>query len=410
MARQQTIREDQKLHEVLALAGFVFFFAFQFVKSTMMIAWATPNYNRIVTYLNYLIVILSIILSDRYSWKELLLLAGAGVVAVLITGISDSNVYLVFLLYMIAFQDIDKKKIAKAALVTGLLVTVAAVILSRLGVIENLVYTQTDGAEIRVRQSFGFIYPTDFAAHVFYLLLLVFYLSDGKLNLFTAALYLFFAWFVKSKCDARLSMVMILLVFGASLVLTLWKQFRIRGLLKWGMILAFPIGSILTFLLEWMYGRGMGVAVKLNNILSDRLVLGLRLLKEHGVPLLGKAIEQHGNGGTLDSVVQYFGEYSYIDMSFQRILQMYGLIAFVVLMVFVMFATKKQIDRGNVIVPVILTVVTINSIIDQHYLDFAYNIFLFMLLDHNRMRKITVKQLKNRLRRKRRGKLSLQSP
>ncbi len=377
----------------------------------MMVEWTTPAINRAITYLNYLLAISSIVLMDRYSWKELVLLAAGGAAAVLVTGISDSNVYLVYLLYLIAFQNIQKEKIARIALIVGVGITLLTVLLSRLGVIENLVYEQADGLKLRFRESMGFIYPTDFAAHIFYLLLIVFYLTKGKLTPVTGALYLFFAWFVKAKCDARLSMVMILIVFGASAFLTLFRRFRIRGLLKWGMILAFPIGSVLTFLLEWMYGRGMGIAEKLNRVFSDRLMLGLRLLKEHGIPLLGQAIEQHGNGGTLDSVVQMYGEYSFIDMSFQRILQMYGLIAFAALMCFVVYRTKKQIDGGQVIVPVILTIVTVNSVIDQHYLDFAYNIFLFMLLDRTGVRVITVKELKERLRRKaRRGLPSVQPP
>jgi len=402
MARIMRGRLPGKVHEVIALTGFVLFYAFCFVRSTMMCVWLNPGLNRTVTYLSYFLAIGAIITMDRYSWKELLIIAAVGVIAAMATGVSDSNVYLMYLLYLIPLSDVRKDRIARAALFTGVTMTILTIVLSKTGVIEDLVYQQQVGLELRQRESMGFIYPTDFAAHIFFLLLIVFYLTRGRLNLVTGGLYLFFAWFVKTKCDARLSAVMLVIVFIASLVLTVWKRFRIRGLIRWGMILAAPIGTLITFGMDFLYARGNRIAIKLDSLLSDRLSIGARLLDQYGIRLLGQNIEQHGNGGTLDSVVQFYGEYSFIDMSFQRIPQMYGLLAFGALLVFVVWATKKQIDKGAVVLPVVLTIVAINSIVDQHYLDFAYNIFLFMLLDKPGRHFLTVRDLKQWLRAKKR--------
>ena len=48
-----------------------------------------------------------------------------------------------------------------------------------MGLLENMVSFR----EEKVRNSFGFIYATDFAAHIFYLVLMYFYLRSGKFNL-----------------------------------------------------------------------------------------------------------------------------------------------------------------------------------------------------------------------------------
>ena len=384
MTQVMKTRVPAKVHEAIVLTGFVLFFAFGFVKSTMMCVWFNPGINRAITYLNYALVIAGILTMDGFSWKELLIIAGAGIIAVLATVVSDSNVFLVYLLYVIALSDVKKEKIAWAALVTGTILTILTIVLAKTGVIEDLIYERQTGEGIILRESMGFIYPTDFAAHLFYLLLMVFFLTRGKLTIWTGILYLGFAWFVKEKSDARLSAVMLLIVFAASLMLTVWKRFRIRGLMKWGMILAAPLATVITFGMDFLYAGGAGIATKLNSLLSDRLLFGARLLDQHGIRLLGQNIEQHGNGGSLIPVEEQFGGYTFIDMSFQRIPQIYGILAFLVLLVFVVLATKKQIDRGAVVLPVILTIVTINSIVDQHYLDFSYNIFLLMLLDRPR--------------------------
>ena len=402
-------REDPivriQAQEPVVLFGFALFYAYVFIRATMLITWFPTSLNRFIVYFDYLVAVAGIVLSRRFKWYELILIAAIGLVGIAVTGISDSNTFFMYFLYIIAFAGIKKERVAKTALTVGLIIMALAVVLSRLGIIEDLVYMQADGTQLRIRQSLGFVYPTDFAAHVFYLLLIIFYLTKGKLTLFTGPLYLVSAWFVKEFNDARLSMAMILLLFAASLFLTLRSRFRIHGIVKWMMIFSFPIGSAITFGMLAAYERGNSLAVKLNGMLSDRLSIGVRLLKQYGVKLLGQSIEQYGNGGTLDDVVQFHGEYSFIDMSFQRILQMYGIIAFIVVMLFSMYAMKRAIDRGAVLLPVILTLVTINSIVDQHYLGFAYNIFLMMMLDHTP--KLTIKKVRYFLKRKSRGRWNL---
>ena len=388
-----------RTQEPIAILAFVLFYAFTFMKSTMLIAWFTPGINRVITYACYALLFCSILLSTRFSWREIIAILALGLIGAVVTATSDSNLMLVYVLAAAALADVDKKRVAWAALMTGLAVTAVTIALSRTGKIENLVYFQQDeNLDTRTRQALGFVYPTDFAAHVFYLLLIVFYLTRGQLNVWTGALYLGSAWLVKEICDARLSMATILLVFAASALLTLWKDFQPRRMIRWGLILACPIGAALTFGMELLYAGGSGLGRKLNDVLSSRLSIGCRLLEESGVTLLGQEIEQHGNGQLLDSLT-YWGEYSYIDMSFQRILQMYGIIAFVAVILCAVLLTKRELDRGNVLVPVILALVTVNSIVDQHYLDFSSNIFLLMLLDRAPEREKTREAVLHRLRR-----------
>ena len=49
------------------------------------------------------------------------------------------------------------------------------------GVIENLKYVTDDRG---VRQAFGCVYTTDFASHIFYIALVIFYLKGNRLRWF----------------------------------------------------------------------------------------------------------------------------------------------------------------------------------------------------------------------------------
>lgn len=378
--------------EPLAMLGFSLFFAFSFMKSTMMIAWMTPTITRFVTYASYALAISSIMMIERYSWKELSILAIIGTVSILITGVSDSNIFFMFFLYVIPLADVNKERIVKTAFLIGLSITALTVLLSQMGVLENLVYYQ-EGHETgsRVRQSMGFVYPTDFAAHIFFLLLMVFYLKKGKLSILTGMMYLGSAWFVKTYCDARLSMISIIGIMIAAVWMTFRKNKPLSGIMRKMVIIAAPLAATLTFVMEVMYSKGMGVAISLNRLLSSRLSIGVKMLNQYGVGLLGQMIEQHGNGRTTQSVLQLYGEYTYIDMSFQRILQMYGIIAFVVLLFFVVITTKKCLERGEICLPIIMAMIAISAVVDQHYMDFGYNVFLFLLLDHTKDKKPAIK-------------------
>ena len=56
-----------------------------------------------------------------------------------------------------------------------------------------------------VRNSFGFIYPTDFASHCFYLYMVISYLFRNKFTFLRTFSGLALAGFVTHFCDARLN-------------------------------------------------------------------------------------------------------------------------------------------------------------------------------------------------------------
>ena len=82
-------------------------------------------------------------------------------------------------------------------------IVLAVFLLSLLKVVPNLQYSR--GAVIR--NSFGFIYPTDFAAHCFYLYVAISYLLKDRYIGLRSLSGVLLALFIIKFCDARMNAI-----------------------------------------------------------------------------------------------------------------------------------------------------------------------------------------------------------
>ena len=119
---------------------------------------------------NYLFVVvlllgLRFLYKMRISYKYLvlsILLLLTGIVVYLQTGRLNFFVYSTLLVFLV---NVDMKVILKNYIFVSSIVLIVVFILSLLGIVPNLQYNR--GGVIR--NSFGFIYPTDYASHCYYL-------------------------------------------------------------------------------------------------------------------------------------------------------------------------------------------------------------------------------------------------
>ena len=151
--------------ERLFLLAFFFYMAVASLQTTMF-----QIDSPIITIVNFLLtgsVLFKILAFDSYTKEELCFATGllSDAVAVMVfSGYKDVFFFAVFLL---GAKNIAFVKILKVYLLVNVAVLVSAFIASRLDIIENLVYVRNLVGE---RNSFGVAYPTDFAAHIFFLL------------------------------------------------------------------------------------------------------------------------------------------------------------------------------------------------------------------------------------------------
>ena len=107
---------------------------------------------------------------------------------------------------MILLVNADRKVILKTYVGVAGTIVLAVFLLSLLKVVPNLQYSR--GAVIR--NSFGFIYPTDFAAHCFYLYVAISYLLKDRYIGLRSLSGVLLALFIIKFCDARMNAISLL--------------------------------------------------------------------------------------------------------------------------------------------------------------------------------------------------------
>lgn len=298
-------------------------------------------------------------------------------------------------LMILGAKNISFKKLiavfASVCFVT-LIVTMGAALT---GHIKNLIYYR--GTSQRI--AFGICYPTDFSAHVFYLILCYWYLRGMKLSYVEIVFVALLGVFVYVFCNARLNTICI---FFASFVMIATKILLNKNIKKLvSSRLKFIIIKILTyfsaicafviFALTYFFNGSNKLLASLNLLLNNRLVLGKMALTKYGITKFGQEIFEVGAGGTTKKLNYYF----YIDSSYIRVAIKYGLLVFILILSIMILINYRSIVNKDWVLLAIMGLVAIQCIVEQHLIDISYNPFLWALLASFNVERNSLKQCTN---------------
>ena len=324
-------------------------------------------------------VLFKIIAFDSYSAKELYLAAWLLGDAVAVRVFSSYEEVFYFVVLLLGAKNIAFDKILKVYLLVSAAVLLSAFIASRLDIIEDLVYVRAFLVE---RNSFGTVYPTDFAAHIFFFLSAGYYVIRKKLQTYHILLGAIICAIVYYYCKTRLDCItIVILLFGLWIIqgkdngfTTIGYRKKFFGFLQkkapWFGIAGFTA----MYLLSWFYVPNVPIFRFIDELLSGRLRLGNQGLQEYGFSFFGQHVAMSGNGGSVVAPVNYF----FIDSSYLLVYLCYGAV-FLAIILFIHFSCcKKYADDRYYLL--ILSVIVINCMIAHHMIDLAYNPFYLALL------------------------------
>ena len=252
------------------------------------------------------------------------------------------------------------------------IVTVLVVVLSGyLGIIDNVVTAKGS----RVREFLGFRYALYLPGILLNMTALWIYLRKDKVSISGSLVWALANWFVFYKTDSRISFVLGELLLVAALLMrflpkVVEKLHSLFGVLAWSFVIFGGFSLIMTAVYDdtipWMR--------ELNGMLESRLSLGKRSLVENGFTLLGQKIEWVGNG--LDA----FGNssqkiYTYVDCLYVKILQRYGLIFTLAMVVLMTWAMIRLWKRREYHIVLILASVAAHCVLDDLSFALHYNTF-----------------------------------
>ena len=310
----------------------------------------------------------------RVSYKYLILSILLLLSGVLVYFQTNRLNFLVYSMLLVLLVNVDMKVVLRNYVVVAGILVVGVFLLSLVGIVPNLQYNRAGV----IRNSFGFIYPTDFASHCFYLFLAISYLLKDKL-IWTRTLFGFLlSAFIIKYCDARLNALSILL---ATVVFTYFyyskeKKLKIFALLPYSVVVFASVVTYLSYKFSW----SDPFLVSINKLITGRLALGRNAFTTFEVHLFGtRNVQFIGSGGKTASVIGYH----YVDSSYVQMLFTYGIVPVILLIVIYVVASRKQYKEGQYLFVAILSLIAFNCMIEAFWFVPTYNIFMFLLFTTN---------------------------
>lgn len=360
-------------------------FAFEFVVAFLITSTYTDYFSNhllhTLMFVGLTLVLLKIFLFDDLDLKWLAI--DAIVLILLLITWRTSKEFSLFSMgiFVLGARNVNFKRIIKIYFYVGMLLLAFVVISAMGGLIRNLVYRR-DMTNI-VRQSFGIAYPTDFAAHVLYLILAYAYLKFGKIKWYDYAVFLATAVFLVKFSDARLSAYAIILSIP---VLWIGQRAQTDHLLS-RFIASFywtvPIlSAYLVIIASYFFTPSNKILTKVNNASSGRLFLGHKAISEYGFSMFGKQIIEHGWGGAngLKMSQNAPANYFFVDSSFLRMTILYGIIMAIIILLAMTKISWESFQKRSFALASIIVIVSVSAMVEQRLLDLAYDPFLIALL------------------------------
>lgn len=309
------------------------------------------------------VTVLLYLTAEKISWKEtagVVLFCGFLLFCAQKTGAENVVSYLLLLpgVRYVSFEKLIKVYVGLIIFMTAL-----TIISSRLGIIGNYTWYRWDG---RTRQAFGFIYPTDFAAHIFFMILGYWYIRGRKISYIEMLLVLAASRLTMEYSIARCSSALIAVIAFAMLYNRLFsRRLKLERIILENMPL---LMAMVTTAICLMYDAANPYIAWLNEVLSARLALVQRGARMYGFHLWGRDIPMIGNGGKSQTPTRYY----FIDSAYMQLALLYGIILLAVVLVLLTIVSKKAGVQEQWVLLWIIALACVHGIIEQHLMELEY--------------------------------------
>lgn len=320
---------------------------------------------------------------DRFNLKNLFAIACLMMLDVIVYYFSRRGSILDLAVLMIGAAKIQPRKIVKLYAQCASVFLAVAFLCSTTGIILDYTTVRVmNGVQVSdsLRHSFGINYPTDFAAHVFFIYICYYYLKADrrKINVLDFLVTFLIVAFLDHFCEARLSEGCILIALVLFTIADHWKKLFDVKLIKKLICWIFPLCAVLTIGATYLYDSSSPMWVMLDEkLFSKRLSVSHRVMQNYGFSLLGQEIKMQGLGYKVDGYDPTVGT-TYIDSSYVQVLMLYGIITTVFLLAILVLFTRKAVQEKNLHLQCVIIVLAVSCIMNQYLLIISYNPFIIV--------------------------------
>ncbi len=380
MEKEGTELKTERLWETGYLVLLAVYLLEAFLKTTMFpITWPEHAHDVLQCALAVFVILKFACGSVPMKGKKAVATAVVTLCFLLSSSISEYWVVRDVLFLALGAYRVPYRKILTVYLVVlgpALLITMGAALT---GKIENLIYYQGDR---RARISFGIGYPTDFAAYLFFGVVIYCCWRRTTLHWWEIAGIEGLALFSWYFCDARNNAGCLALVGLGAAVLKVWALCTKRR--EEGYYLPKVLQTILIsvpvvlpagiWLLTAGYDGDTSFWVSLDTILGNRLALGKKGIDYLGLTLFGQQVAMSGNGRSTEWNPNYF----FLDSSYVLMGMRFGMVILTLLcLLFVWYLSR--LHRNKQAFPIVLlAVLFLQCTLEHHFFEYVYNPFLLL--------------------------------
>lgn len=291
------------------------------------------------------------------------------------------------MLLILGAKDISYRLIVKTYIAVKVPIIFLTIICSKIGIVTNLIYNQHG----RIREALGFVYPTDFAAQIFFVFIAWVCLREIKISYLELIVMLVIAGILKRYCDARCSVLCIVLLVVWITFLKCMQHISVNyKVIYWGKCifrgsaLASPyLFTLFMILASRFYNPENEILKKINKLINNRLLLGNKGFEDYDSSLYGQYITMIGNGGTTEQPKNY----NFLDCSYVNMWLRFGGLVFIVVLLIISYLMLK--NWNNILLIGIIVLICLHSIIEHHLFEFYYNIMILLPLAHFKITEYT---------------------
>ena len=369
--------------DIVYLITFAVFLHYRFLGTTMHeIHWADNYYYDIQEKMWWIIGVIFFVdlLNSKANLKSKLMYVAAVLIMVFVfvkcyNQVDNYDYLLELLCLSIGAARIDYRKILRVYLLVVVPITILTIIQSQTGKVTNLVYYRYG----HIRESFGFIYPTDFAAHIFFIICVWIVLRGMRIHLAELFVMGLIAITLQVCCEAKCGVVSIL---GVSLLtgiirFNLWpnivrpNRYQYRFKIRY-FVYMMPVLCASAILLLGRMNQANGLVRFFDNLTTGRIHLTHEAFEKYSIQPWGQYVYMKGNGGSVEKVKNYF----YLDSSYVNIIFRYGYVLFALILVITIVVMKRKSD--DKIFLAVLFMICAHSLIEHHLIEHYYNIFILL--------------------------------
>lgn len=300
--------------------------SFIFCYMEVEVSWHYPK--SVFQYISAACLFIHFLFSIRnYQGGQLFVLFFVALLTVIV-GVNAQQTGLLTLsfLLVVGAKNINFESILRVHLYAGLTICLISVLGSYSGLITNKIFYLGEGSMEMLgsttykRYSYGYVWPTDCANHISYLVLSYWLLKKGVLKWFEICAFLCVFWFVLISPQARQAAFIILLILLTSVYFYFLRRYQKQISRKFVsfLIKSIPLFAFLSILTTIRYKETSPLWLVVNMFFNGRLKLGQDVINQYGIPWLGQYIKMIG----ADANATF---YNYVDSSFVQMYLLWGI-------------------------------------------------------------------------------------